>query len=401
MSNDKLPWTEKYRPTTRSDIVGNAEEIETFLDWIISWKTRTPKKRAMLLIGPPGTGKTATVGAIANDLGYEIVEFNASDRRNKANIEIQVTRAALQQTLDGSPRLILLDEVDGLSGTSDRGGVGAILKVIDVSSHPIVMTANDPDSPRIKDLLKKCLVIRFNSLNIDSIIQVLTKIARENSDRPSQEIIESIAGNSGGDLRAAISDLQSAIQGYVGSSEIGLSQRDTKSTVTQALRKLFMVTDPKTAKAVIDQADIDYDSLLLWFEENLHLHLIAPEELEAGFDSLSKADLYLGRIMRQQTWKLLSYAYDFLSSGIASSRKKTPYRKVEYSEPLWPLLIWKGRRKREKHWQLISRLAETGGISIERAYEEYGRAVLSIVANSPKYRPEFADWLGVRESIFR
>jgi replication factor C large subunit len=401
MSNDKLPWTEKYRPTTRSDIVGNAEEIETFLDWIISWKTGTPKKRAMLLIGPPGTGKTATVGAIANDLGYEIVEFNASDKRNRANIEMQVTRSALQQTLDGSPRLILLDEVDGLSGTSDRGGVGAILKVIDVSSHPIVMTANDPDSPRIKDLLKKCLVIRFNSLNIDSIIQVLTKIAMENSDRPSQQIIESIAGNSGGDLRAAISDLQSAIQGWVGSSEIGLGQRDTKSTVTQALRKLFMVTDPKTAKAVIDQADIDYDSLLLWFEENLHLHLMAPEELEAGFDSLSEADLYLGRIMRQQTWKLLSYAYDFLSSGIASSRKKTPYRRVEYSEPLWPLLIWKGRRKREKHWQLISRLAETGGISIERAYEEYGRAVLSIVANSPKYRPEFADWLGVRESIFR
>lgn len=401
MSDNKLPWTEKYRPTTRSDIIGNAEEIETFLDWIISWKTRIPKKRAVLLIGPPGTGKTATVGAIANDLGYEIVEFNASDKRNKASIEIQVTRAAFQQTLDGSPRLILLDEVDGLSGTSDRGGVGAILKVIDLSSHPIVMTANDQDSPRIKDLLKKCIVIQFNSLDVSSMARVLMRIAKENTDKPSQEIIESIASNSGGDLRAAISDLQAVIQGHIGTSEIGLSHRDVKSTVTQALRKLFMATDPKTAKAVIDQADIDYDSLVLWFEENLHLHLTTPAELDAGFDSLSEADLYLGRIMRQQTWKLLSYAYDFLSSGIASSRKKTPYRKVEYSQPLWPLLIWKGRRKREKHLQLIHRLAEIGGISVQRAYEEYGRAVQLIVANSPKYRIRFADWLGVRESIFR
>ena len=154
MSNDSLPWPEKHRPRKLDGLVRNREAISALKNWVESWISRIPGKRAALLIGPPGTGKTASVGALANYLDMELVEFNSSDKRNKDSIETLVWRAASQQTLDGRHRLILLDEVDGLSGTSDRGGVGAILKVISDSVHPIVMTANDPNSPRLKDLMK-------------------------------------------------------------------------------------------------------------------------------------------------------------------------------------------------------------------------------------------------------
>ena len=399
MRKEKLPWVERYRPHTRSELVGNSESIDSFLDWIVSWKTKIPKKRAALLVGPPGTGKTSSVGAIAKDLDYEIVEFNASDKRNKDSIETFVSRSALQQTLAGNPRIILLDEVDGLSGTSDRGGVGAILKIIEQSVHPIVMTANDSSNPRLKDLAKRCFVVEFSALGKDVIVRVLSKLARENSFDIADEIVESIAVKTGGDLRAAISDLELIAEGDISEDELGT--RDVKIAVEQTLRRLFMTTEPSAAKMIINQADVDHDSLVLWLEENLHLHLEAPSELDLGLDSLSIADLYLGRIMRQQNWRLLAYAYDFLSSFIAASRTKTPFRRVEYSEPLWPLLIWKGRRKRDKSDELISRIAQLTGVSKDRAYDEYVRTLETLVEENPKQKGKIIQWLGVRKTAFR
>ncbi|MCK5151215.1 MAG: hypothetical protein KAQ65_05220, partial [Candidatus Thorarchaeota archaeon] len=131
-----------------------------------------------------------------------------------------------------------------------------------------------------------------------------------------------------------------------------------------------------------------------------HLHLTTPLELELGLNALSNADLYLGRIMRQQNWKLLSYVFDFLSSGIASSRRKTPYRRVEYTEPLWPLLIWKGKKKREGKEDLISRLAPIAGVSMERVYEKCIRTIDSIIEISPKQMGKFAEWLSVNKKMF-
>lgn len=399
MTDNRLPWSERYRPSTREELVGNSASIDTFFEWILSWKTGIPKKRAVLLVGPPGTGKTSSVGAIAKDLGYEIVEFNASDKRNKDSIETLVSRSALQQTLGDYPRIILLDEVDGLSGTSDRGGVGAILKVINQTVHPIVMTANDPTNPRLKDLIRSCVIIRFSALDRPAIMRVLSRLADENSLKVTHSNLESIADKSGGDLRAAISDLEMISEGGISDEELGI--RDVRTSVEQTIRRLFMTAEPLAAKTIVDQADVDHDSLVLWFEENLHLHLGTPSELEEGLDSLSIADLYLGRIARQQNWKLLSYVYDFLSSFIAASRTKTPFRRVEYSEPLWPLLIWKGRRKRDKSSELITRLAKIAEMSRERTYEEHVRILGLLVDASPNQKERVIRWLGIKNTAFR
>ena len=109
MKTRKLPWTEEFRPNSQKEVVGNSDSIQAFVAWIQSWKQGFPKYRAVLLVGPPGVGKTAIVGAIANDFDLELVEFNASDKRNKDNIEIHVSRAATQHTLDGRGRIILND----------------------------------------------------------------------------------------------------------------------------------------------------------------------------------------------------------------------------------------------------------------------------------------------------
>ncbi|MHA1576361.1 MAG: replication factor C large subunit [Candidatus Thorarchaeota archaeon] len=401
MSNDSLPWPEKHRPRSLDQIVGNVDIISMMKKWVSSWKTRVPDKRAALLIGPPGTGKTASIGALANDLDMELVEFNSSDKRNKDSIETLVWRAASQQTLDGRPRIILLDEVDGLSGTSDRGGVGAIIKVIKDSVHPIMMTANDPNSPRLKDLFKICQVYSFEPIDSEGMIEVLTRIAKMNQAKVSQDVIDQIIENSAGDMRAAISDLEIYVKrGATGQSE-GSVIRDVRRGTEETLRRLFMTTDPKLARRILSESELDHNSLILWLEENLHLHFLSPDELDRGFNSLSLADLSLGRIMRSQNWKLLAYMYDFLAVGVAGGRTDTPYRKVSYSRPTWPLLVWQGNKSRDKRSDVLTSLSRLAGVSKRRATRTHLDTITKIIGITPSSIKDYANWLNVEKTSLK
>ncbi|MHA2358981.1 MAG: replication factor C large subunit [Candidatus Thorarchaeota archaeon] len=395
--NDNLPWSEKYRPKSLSKLVGNPETIKALKAWIESWISGTPSKGAALLIGPPGTGKTASVGAISNDLDMELVEFNSSDKRNKDSIETLVWRAASQMTLDGRNRLILLDEVDGLSGTSDRGGVSAILKVIRDAVHPIVMTANDPNSPRLKDLLKVCQVFSFGLIKNDDMTTVLKYILSENQENVPEEILEEIIENAEGDLRAAVSDLESHIRSG-SASHTTVTSRDVRRGVEETLRHLFATNDSKMARRILSESELAHDSLILWLEENLHLHLLTLKELNKGFEGLSLADVSLGRIMRDQNWKLLAYVYDFLATGVAMSRTTTPFRRVVYSQPTWPLLVWQGNRKRNKQSAVRSALATVTGVSKRRVRQTHLDTIHEIIKINPKALKEFIAWLKVDRS---
>ena len=399
MSKNNLPWPELHRPTSLTQIVGNLDAIRGLREWIQSWIDGVPIRNAALLIGPPGVGKTASVGALSHDYDLELVEFNSSDKRNKGSIENQVWKAATQQTLDGRPRLLLLDEVDGLSGTSDRGGVGAILKVIEDTVHPIIMTANDPKSPRLTDLIKRCKVFRFELIGPDEMVSVIREIAAKHDASFSEEVLEGVVERVGGDLRAAISDLETLFVSGRTSDE-GLPSRDVRREIREVFGRLFMTTETEAAKRVISELDIDHNQLLLWLEENVHLHLATPEELEQGLEFLSLADLSLGRIWRRQNWKLLAYVYDFLAVGMATSRKVTPYRNVEYSQPSWPMLVWRGNRKRDKESDLLLNLSRVASVSKRRAARTYKDAMVEIVKRNPGMKEVFSTWLEVKRGFF-
>ena len=118
-------WAEKYRPNSIREMEGNEAQVRSIRQWLDTWSIgKIPKKRGVLLSGPPGVGKTTIAKAVAKEMGWAIIELNASEERNAASIRKAATRGSQHVSLDlfseGSKpdgkTIILLDEVDPLAG---------------------------------------------------------------------------------------------------------------------------------------------------------------------------------------------------------------------------------------------------------------------------------------------
>ena len=157
-------WTDKYRPQSFAQVVGYNKEKQIIQKWIADWKAGNPQK-PLLLIGPPGIGKTTFALIIAKEFS-EYIELNASDKRSQDAIKSTVGESSSSRSLFGEEyKLIIMDEVDGIHGTNDRGGVRAIGEIIKNSKHPMILMANDFYSKRLQTIKPKCIVIKMQKTN--------------------------------------------------------------------------------------------------------------------------------------------------------------------------------------------------------------------------------------------
>jgi len=211
------PWTHRYRPKSKEEIVGNSEAVGKLEKWIKSWEKKLPKKRAAFVYGPPGTGKTAAIQALAMEKGFDLLEINASDSRTKNRIEAVLGKAAGQTvTVFGRPRMILLDEMEGVSGQKDRGGITAISNVIKTTRIPIVLvatTVGENMESKFRPLRSKATLIEFQPVPFSEVYKSLERIARENGVEVHPEALDTLASRSQGDLRSAINDLETVARG--------------------------------------------------------------------------------------------------------------------------------------------------------------------------------------------
>ena len=312
---------EKYRPKSLDDLIGQEEVVNFVREWARKWEEGYPQK-PLLLYGRPGCGKTSLAHALARDMNWEILEMNASDMRNKSSIEAILPSASTQSTLTGQKRLIVIDEVDGLAGQEDRGGVSALLGVIDETKQPMILIANQVFIQKLKSLLPEVEKIEMKPVNARILKSYLKKIAEKEGLNISDEKIGEIVERANGDVRSALIDLTSVVV-----------YRDREKDVYRAVAQVFKAQDYQTARSAFWDVDIDPDMQMLWMEENIPNEYTSLSDVKDAFEYLSRADVFYGRISRRQSWGLLRYALELATAGVASAKKQNANRFVKYRFP--------------------------------------------------------------------
>ncbi len=360
-----IEWAEKYRPRTLGDVVGNKKAVQDLRTWAEEWQSGIPEKRAVILYGPAGIGKTSSAHALARDMDWEVIELNASDQRTAGVIEKVAGSAASMNTFFGGKRLIVLDEADNLHGTADRGGMRAIAGIIKATLQPIILIANDIYglTPTVRNI---CLEIKFGSVQSRSMVPALKKVCEAEGISCSQEVVLQIAENAGGDFRSAMNDLQAAASGKeaLEIEDISTASRDVKENIFKAMQKIFKSTDCKKALESSYGLDESPEDLVHWIDENLPIQYARKdgglEDIRTGFGYLSRADLYLGRVKKRQNYRMWRYASMLMVCGAALSKTRPYPGFIKYQQPsLWRRL-GQTRSRRDLRDNIASKIGEHG-----------------------------------------
>lgn len=360
-----LPLIEKYRAKTFSEIKGQdivIQEIKAF------FKT-FPRKKALILNGPAGTGKTSLTIALANEYDLEIFELNASDLRNRSSLERVLKPATAQHSLFKGGKIILMDEADGITAT-DYGGVGELVALIEKTNFPIIITANDIWQRKFSLLRQKCKIVNVKELKENVIAGILTDILKQENKQMKKEIISLIAKKSKGDVRSALNDLQSVMNLGEENYTFEISEREKQDTIFNVLKKLFQNPVDIDTPKIYDNLNMDMDEITLWIEENIPLEY-KGKALAKAYESLSKADIFKGRIYRHQYWRFLVYQNFFLSAGISSATKLKSDKFISYKRPSRILKIWLANQKYMKKKSIILKYSKFSHMSKRKAMKEY------------------------------
>ncbi len=379
-------WVEKYRPRTLKEVAGNTSAVSEVARWAEEWRRHLPEKRALLLYGPPGSGKTSTAYALAAELGCECIELNASDWRTREVIERIVGTASRTGSLKpGRKKLIIIDEVDGIHGRAEYGGLAALRKLITQSSHPIVMIANNPWKLPA-DFRKLTRMVEFRRINQRTVLKVLKKICQAEGIQADEKVLRIIASASSGDLRSAINDLQALAEGRkkleVRDAEV-VSIRDTEVKIFETIQRVLKTGSIDRAVDAVSSSDEDPSTILSWLAENLPLEYRSADDLALAYSYLSRADVFYGRILRRQDWGLLRYMIELMSAGVAVAKKQKyrGYTKYRYPEVF---VLMAGRKgEKQKFKALAEKLKESRILhaSSREIEQEYIPLLMHIASN--------------------
>ncbi|RZC31761.1 replication factor C subunit 1 [Asbolus verrucosus] len=348
-----LALTEKYKPNDIKGIIGQQSEgsnLYKLKHWLQNWyKNQDPKvKKSLvkpspwakkddgayfkcaLLSGPPGVGKTTSATLVAQNLGLDIVEFNASDTRSKRLLHEEVSQLLCTNTIAGfatgksrvnKNRVLLMDEVDGMAGNEDRGGIQELIQLIKNSSIPIICMCNDRNHPKIRSLVNYCFDLRFTKPKLEQIRGAMMSVCfKEGIDINGGALTEIIAGT-GCDVRQTLNHL--AVLATTGKSigvdeaakEAKASKKDIVMGPWEVCRAVFTESEHKDM-SVADKARLfffDYSIGPLFVQENYlkvqpHGKLSQKEMLRKAMlaaDAISVGDLLDAKIRGRNNWALL------------------------------------------------------------------------------------------------
>ena len=385
-----MPWDSKYRPQSFEEIVGQDNNIRKLVNWSDDW---IEHKKAVVLYGPPGVGKTTSAHVLANEKDWEVIEMNASDKRTGDIIKTIAGESSQTASLTGKKRkLIILDEADNIHGNSDRGGKREISRTVKNSKQPIVLIANDYYD-LTRTLRNSTKSIEFDGVETTPIAKRLRDICEENNIEYDIPSLRKIAENADGDLRAAINDLQknSVGKNKITISDITVTSRDKENKIFPLLDYILKEGEVKEAQNKTQNIDMTPEELFRWLHQNI-LKEYSNEELTKGLDNLSKADIWLSRTRKTQNYKYWKYANDELTSGLVSARTGSHSGWTRWQPPKW--------NNKKMSDGLVEKIAEKSNYSIKTVRKEIIPVLQFLI---PYCKPreiaiEVASWYELTES---
>jgi len=297
-------------------MVGNEEPRAAIVTWLAKWKAGT---KPLLLVGPPGVGKTTMAFLLAEQFGYDMIGLNASDVRSKSKINEILEPVLGNAAVTGRPAMIFIDEVDGIHGRSDYGGSAALVDIMKRTSVPIILAANDDTHDKMKPVTKAATMVRFRRVPPRLLRAYLEGVLKSEDagspDGPSKRVgygmLIKIVNRSRGDIRSMMNLAQSYATGFNPQTETP----DDVLAAEQAVPAFFGAESAEEAAGVLRRMQSDpREKIAAFYSSVVTSRGLDPAVMAELLRIISDADVLYGRIMRTQNWRLLRYLDGLLLS---------------------------------------------------------------------------------------
>ena len=329
-----MMWSEKYRPKNLLDMVGNEEPRESFVEWLGKW---VKGSKPILLVGPPGIGKTTLATLCARQFGYDLIGLNASDVRSKQRIQDILSPVLGNASLLGKA-MIFVDEVDGIHGRSDYGGVETLVDILKEPTVPIVLAANSDKLDKMKSIKKATKTIQLRPIPPRLLRLYLETILKKEGASLGIGTILKLVIESRGDIRSMLNSAQALVTGFEPQTEKSFVTMD----VEESVNAFFKAKSVDEARTILYSLRIDPREKIDAFYSSVITSALAKEDLQKMLEVISEADVIYGKIIRNQEWRLLRYL-DSILLGLYKEGTAARYSQFNLSWSLLNRLRWDGK----------------------------------------------------------
>ncbi len=316
-------WTQSHAPASLNSFAGNKEAVTRAKQWALGFSLAA-RGKPLLLHGPSGCGKSALAKALAKQMNWNVISLDPPAPDEKERWEKQAASAFSGSSLFGDRSLILVEDIDSWAAAKARSAITILINHLSSASVPIILTAIDPYDRSLSALRTHCELLQLRAVNSSDMEGVLSRISQAEKISLSAEQLKTIVSNAAGDLRAAISDLQ---------AHNLLAAREHDRSLLEKVRAYIRSPNLKASRAIGLTNLSDRDTLKLYICENLPNEIPDAHDRAEGYNRLSRADVFDGRIMRRQYWGYLRYSSDLMGWGVASARRHPSAAFVSYMFP--------------------------------------------------------------------
>ncbi|MDW0138925.1 MAG: AAA family ATPase [Nitrososphaeraceae archaeon] len=363
-----------------SEFVGNENSRKKVVEWLVKWSDGS---KPLLLVGPPGVGKTSFVHALSREFDIDLIELNASDTRNKNLLAQVIFPIFSNASLTGKNFLLFLDEIDGISNREDSGGLDFLLDLFKEPSIRVVMAANKSNEA-IKKISKVSKTITFSPIPPRLSMLYLDRILRlQNSSMKLEDRI-AVVRNCFGDIRSLLNAAQVMKAGYTTTKNPVLD-----IDIENMINHFFSSTTFAEALDVVQRADISYSDprfgqssedrrkdILAAFFSSIVMSKIDIPTITLLLDRLSELDVILSRSLVMRNWKILRYFPLILTKSLFYESRNKYIRYNRYSIGFEHMGIFSRAQGLKKTLRILAQYFHTSRSTFGSFYFEPLRQIL-------------------------